>query len=202
MHQSPRLEALLLDLGNVFAFHDNALLFHRLALAFDTTPQAMQHCFEAGLWDQANRGLLPGDRLRQALVEQLERDVSQADFVAAWNCHFTVNAQMVRAVEPLVGRVKLVLLSNTHDLHLAHLRPRLPILERFDALVLSCAVGLVKPQPALYAHALAVAGTPAHATAFFDDVPAYAQAATAAGLHGRIFTTAEDFVAQLGGFGL
>lgn len=199
---APRLEALLLDLGNVFAFHDNALLFERLARAFHTTPLGFKARLEAGLWDEVNRGQLPGDLLRQRLVERLGHFVSQEEFTALWCSHFRIHHEMVRAVEPLVGRVKLVLLSNTHDLHVAHLRPQLPILERFDALVLSCEVGAVKPQPLIYARALEAAGCAPHAAAFFDDVPAYVQAASALGLHGRLYTTAHDFLAQLEAFAL
>jgi putative hydrolase of the HAD superfamily len=202
MADTPHLKALLLDLGNVFAFHDNVLLFERLARAFGTTPALFKARLEGGLWDRVNRGLLPGDALRVELVERLGVFVSRADFTALWCSHFRIHDEMVRAVEPLVGRVKLVLLSNTHDLHVAYLRPRLPILDRFDALVLSCEVGAVKPEAAIYAHALEAAGCSPDEAAFFDDVPAYAQAASALGLHGRLYTTANDFLAQLSGFTL
>lgn len=202
MPQTPHLKALLLDLGNVFAFHDNALLFARLAQAFGTTPALFQARLEGGLWDKVNRGQLPGDALRQELVERLGVFVSQADFTGLWCSHFSIHHQMVHAVEPLVGRVKLVLLSNTHDLHVTFLRPKLPILERFDALVLSCELGAVKPEPAIYARALEAAGCAPEEAAFFDDVPAYAQAACALGIHGRLYTTADDFLAQLSAFTL
>jgi putative hydrolase of the HAD superfamily len=202
MPDKPHLEALLLDLGNVFAFHDNVLLFERLARAFGTTPALFKARLDGGLWDSVNRGQLPGDALRQQLVERLGHFVSEPDFTALWSSHFRIHDEMVRAVEPLVGRVKLVLLSNTHDLHVASLRPRLPILERFDALVLSCEVGAVKPEAAIYERALEAAGCAPAAAAFFDDVPAYAQAASALGIHGRLYTTADDFLAQLSAFTL
>lgn len=187
------LRALLLDLGNVLVFHDNELLFTRLAAAFGTTREAMAARLDGGLWDRVNRGQLPGDSLRQELVARLGREVSPADFFALWNCHFTVNHPMVARVEGLVGRVRLVLLSNTHDQHVAFLRPRLPLLERFDGLVLSCEVGALKPEPAIYRRALEVAGVAPGEAAFFDDVARYAEAATALGIAGRVFTTVERF---------
>jgi putative hydrolase of the HAD superfamily len=191
------IDALILDLGNVLAFHDNERLFDEMAKAFGTTRDAMRQRLDGGLWDRVNRGQLPGDALRRELVSRLSREVSPDAWFALWNCHFTLHDEMVRSVERLVGRIRLVLLSNTHDQHVAWLRPRLPVLERFDGLVLSYEVGHVKPEPAIYERALAVAGVPAGRAAFFDDVARYADAATALGLHGRRFTTEAAFRAQL-----
>lgn len=191
------IDALILDLGNVLAFHDNERLFDALARAFATTREAMRLRLDGGLWDRVNRGQLPGDALRRELIARLGAEVSPEAWFALWNCHFTLHDAMVAEVEALVGRVPLVLLSNTHDQHIAYLRPRLPVLERFDGLVLSYEVGHVKPEPAIYQRALELAKVPAARAAFFDDVPRYAEAATALGLHGRVFTTAAAFREQL-----
>lgn len=191
------IDALILDLGNVLAFHDNEKLFSEMARAFGSTREAMRARLDGGLWERVNRGQLPGDALRLELVARLGREVAPVEWFNLWNCHFTVHDEMVREVERLVGRVRLVLLSNTHDQHVAWLRPRLPVLERFDGLVLSCEVGAMKPDEAIYRRALELAKVPAHRAAFFDDVPRYAEAASALGLHGRVFTTVEAFREQL-----
>lgn len=191
------IDALLLDLGNVLAFHDNARLFERMAACFGTTKDAMQQRLDGGLWDRVNRGSLPGPALLAELNARLGARVDAATWFEVWNCHFTVNEPMVRAVEALIGRVRLVLLSNTHDQHVAYLRPKLPVLERFDGLVLSYEVGAIKPEPAIYRRALDVAQVPAARAAFFDDVPRYADAASALGIHGRVFTDVHRFQAEL-----
>ena len=180
------LDAIILDLGNVLAFHDNVKLFAEMARAFDTTPDALKERLEGGLWERVNRGQLPGDSLRRELVERLGKDVSPQDWFEVWNCHFTLNEPMVTMVDFLVGQVKLVLLSNTHDQHIAYVRPKLPVLEKFDGLIFSCDVGLMKPQKAIYEKALAAAGTAPWKTAFFDDVKSYAIAATQVGVHSQI----------------
>lgn len=195
------LDALILDLGNVLAFHDNTKLFAEMARAFDATPAAMKERLDGGLWERVNRGQLPGDSLRQELVSRLGKALSPAAWFDLWNCHFTVNEPMVTMVQFLAGQVKLVLLSNTHDQHFAYLRPRLPVLEQFDALVLSYETGLIKPEKGIYEKALAAAGTAPWKTAFFDDVKAYATAATQVGIHGRVFTTVEQFQEDLARLG-
>lgn len=195
------MDAVILDLGNVLAFHDNEKLFSEMAKAFHTSRDELRARLEGGLWDRVNRGLLPGDSLRQELVRRLGRELSRDAWFELWNCHFTLHHEMIDVVEGLVGRVRLVLLSNTHDQHVAWLRPRLPVLERFDALVLSYEVGAVKPERLIYEKALAAAAVPPTRAVFFDDVTKYAEAAGQVGLHGRVFTTAARFVEDLRALG-
>jgi putative hydrolase of the HAD superfamily len=196
------VQAVVLDLGNVLAFHDNEKLFRELAFAFETTPEAMKARLDGGLWDRANRGQLPGDALRVELNARLGGALDPERWFELWNCHFTINDAMVAQVERLLGRVRLVLLSNTHDQHMAWLRPRLPILERFDGLVLSYEVGMVKPERGIYEKALQLAGVLPWRAVFFDDVERYAVAAGLVGMHGRLFRSAHEFPAQLEALGV
>jgi putative hydrolase of the HAD superfamily len=125
-----------------------------------------------------------------------------AEFAPLWSSHFTVHEAVLPRVESLVGRVKLVLLSNTNALHVAWLRPRLPLLQRFDAVLMSCEVGMVKPDPAFFQLALQRAGCAPGEAAFFDDLPEFVEAANALGIQGRLFTDAPTFDAQLRALGL
>jgi putative hydrolase of the HAD superfamily len=202
MSTPPPPRAVILDLGNVLVFHDNALLFRRLgARAGLPLAEAERRISGAG-WTAANRGLLGAEAIRRDICGALGVDLPAEEFNALWSSHFTVHEAVLPRVEKLVGRVKLVLLSNTNVLHVAWLRPRLPLLERFDSLVLSCEVGLVKPEPAIYQEALRRAGCEPHEAAFFDDLPEFVEAANALGLRGRLFTTAEAFDEQLKALGL
>lgn len=195
------MNALLLDLGNVLAFHDNELLFRELATLFGSSSEAFRARLDGGLWQRVNTGQLPGDALRAELCARLGVEVSADDFERAWCCHFTLNEPMIRAVERLVGQTRLVLLSNTHDLHVRHLRPLLPVLQRFDALVFSCEVGVMKPDPRIFEAALKVAGVRPEQAVFFDDLPRFVDAAQALGITARLFTDAERFEAQLAELG-
>src|SRR5262245_61891815 len=199
---APRIDAVLLDLGNVLALHDNRLLFDRLAAEFGTDLAQIEARIDRGLWDRVNRGKLPGDSLRRELSKKLEREISSEAWREAWSCHFTVHDSMVALVERLVGRVRLVLVSNTHDLHVANLRPRIPVLDRFDGLVLSCETGFVKPEPEIYRRAIEVADVEASRAVFFDDVEPFVEAAKREGLHAFVFTTTDRARADLASLGL
>jgi FMN phosphatase YigB (HAD superfamily) len=194
--------ALILDLGNVLVFHDNARLFMRLGQRVGLSgPEVAQRLTGAG-WTAANRGLLDQEAIRRDVCGSLGVEVPMEEFFPLWNCHFTVHEAVLPRVEALVGRVKLALLSNTNKLHMAYLRPKLPLLERFDAVLLSCEEGHVKPEPAFYQLALERLGCAPHEAAFFDDLPEFVEAANALGIRGHVFTDAPAFDAQLKALGL
>lgn len=196
------VKAVLLDLGNVLVFHDNALLFTRLgARAGLTGPEVGQRLTGAG-WTAANRGLLDAEAIRQDVCRGLGVDVPMAEFAPLWSSHFTLHHAVLPRVEGLVGRVKLGLVSNTNALHAAYLRPLLPLLQRFDSVVMSCEVGHVKPEPDIFRLALEGVGCAPGEAAFFDDLPEFVEASNALGLRGHLFTTADAFDAQLKGLGL
>lgn len=196
------VKAVLLDLGNVLVFHDNALLFTRLgARAGLAGPEVARRLTGAG-WTAANRGLLDAEGIRQDVCRALGVDLPMAEFAPLWSSHFTLHTAVLPRVEGLVGRVKLGLVSNTNALHVAYLRPLLPVLQRFDSVVMSCEVGHVKPEPEIFQRALDGVGCAPHEAAFFDDLQEYVDAADGLGLRGRLFTTADAFDAQLKGLGL
>jgi FMN phosphatase YigB (HAD superfamily) len=199
---TPPLRALLLDLGNVLVFHDNALLFRGLGARAGLSQVEAERRLSGTGWTAANWGLLGAEGIRRDVCGSLGLDVPAEEFDALWSSHFTVHEAVLPRVEGLVGRVKLGLLSNTNVLHVAFLRPKLPVLERFDQVLLSCEVGLVKPEPAFYLEALRRLGCAPEEVAFFDDLPEYVHAANALGLRGHLFTTAEAFDAQLEALGL
>jgi glucose-1-phosphatase len=196
------IETVMLDFGNVLMFHDNALLFRTLAARAGREPAQVAKVVESEDWTRANRGELDSEGIRRWICSELGCDIPRREFFALWSCHFRVHTAVLPIVERLSQRAKLVLLSNTNALHVEYFRPRMPILARFHALVLSNEVGKVKPEPEFYEEALRRAGTAPERTAFFDDVQGYVDAASALGIHGRLFTTAEKFEASLRELGI
>jgi putative hydrolase of the HAD superfamily len=123
--------------------------------------------------------------------------VTREAFMEACNSHYRFNTELFPIVEDLAQRLPLALLSNINPAHAEYLVPRLPILKRFQHVLLSFEVGFVKPETAFYQAAIDRLGVPAQDVAFFDDIPAYVDAARALGLQGHVFTTNEVFLATL-----
>jgi len=192
-----RVQVVVLDLGNVLVFHDNLLLVNRLAERAGTDVVPISNALAGPLSEAINRGVYDAEGIRREVCAILGVDIPMSEFAELWSSHFTPYEDMVSRVAALAQKVRLVLLSNTNALHWDFLRPRLPALQYFDRCLVSHELGLVKPEPAIYEKALEAGGAPAERTAFFDDIPAYVEAASSLGIHGRVFTTAEAFDAQL-----
>ncbi len=195
------VDTVFLDLGNVLVFHDDEKLLRELAALGGRSVDEIRNAL-APLWDPCHRGHLAGDGLREAVSRVVGAPLHRDAFRRVWNCHFRIHDAVMPLVEALADRVKLFLLSNTNAAHIEFVRPLLPILERFDGLVLSYQVGLAKPEPEIFAAALKMAGTRPEHAAYFDDVETYVVAAQALGIRGRVFTDAPTFRKDLRELGL
>ncbi len=197
------VEAVIFDLGNVLVFHDNALMYRCLGERASLSGEAVGRALAAReLFEGTNRGRLDAAAIHREVCRTLGLDLEMDEFAALWSCHFTVNEAVLPLVEGLAGRVKLVLLSNTNALHTAYLRPRLALLERFDHLLFSNEVGLIKPEAAFFREALTRAGVAPEAAAFFDDHPPFVEAARGLGIRAYLFRDTDEFAGHLRELGL
>ena len=198
-----RIQAVVLDLGNVLVFHDDLVLFQRLSAWGGADPEHIRKRM-LELWDSINRGDLAGDELRRTVCQVAGAKVPMeaAPFFALWNCHFRVHREILPMLDALLGQVKVVLLTNVNEMHWRFVRPLLPQFERFHDLVVSCDLRLAKPDPEIFQAALTRSGLRAEETAYFDDVPRYVEVAKAMGIHARVFTDAPTFRAQLAELGI
>jgi len=199
----PAIDAVFLDLGNVLAFHDDPVLFRRMS-EWGGAPADRIHERMRALWDPINRGTLAGEELRRVVcrVAGSETPMAAGPFFELWNCHFRINHELLPMVDALLGQVKVLLLTNTNELHWRYVRPLIPQFERFTGLVVSCDLLLAKPDPEIYRVALARAAVPPGNAAYFDDVPGFVEAASALGIHGRVFTDVPAFRTQLAELGI
>ncbi|HEY5638858.1 MAG TPA: HAD-IA family hydrolase, partial [Dehalococcoidia bacterium] len=95
------------------------------------------------------------------------------------------------------------IISNTIPGMEERLRTEMPhLIPIFDVRIGSGDVGVAKPDPAIFQHALEAAGAEPEASVFTDDVSAYAAAAREIGMHGFHFTGYEQFAADLRSLGV
>ncbi len=75
------------------------------------------------------------------------------------------------------------MLSNTNELHLARMRDEMGLVACMDHCYASHEIGIVKPDPGIYAHVIEALGVPAGDVAFFDDNAGNVDAARTAGMN-------------------
>jgi len=197
---SPRV--VFLDLGNVLAFHDNALLFRELGKRAGLAGEEVEKRLMTPEWEQANRGTLGANDLRRFVSAAVGYEFNEQEFYKVWNCHFTVHEEVLPLIDALRSKARVGVISNTNAVHVQYLRTVLPVLDVLSPLLLSCEVGLVKPERELFEKACRRAGCSPSEAVFFDDIQEYVDAARIAGLSSRLFTTARQFAADLASMGL
>ena len=196
------IRALILDLGTVLIFHDNEQLYRELAAACGSTPEAILAALRSDVGRRMNTTDGPPEIVYEMVAPAIGFPGDVERFAAIWNGIFQPNEAIVPIVEALHGRVPLFVLSNTNAMHMAYIRPRLPVLEHFDAILTSHELGLIKPEPAIYRAALVTAGVRPEEAAFFDDLPGHVEGARQVGIRGFVFTDERQFAEDLQRLGL
>jgi putative hydrolase of the HAD superfamily len=136
-------------------------------------------------WQQLNAdwGLSPAELARL-----------RADFPAG----DALDDSLIAALRRMRRHVRLALISNAFDSLREELHTRWPIAELFDVIVVSAEIGTMKPDPAIYHHALQLLALPPHQTVFIDDFAHNIAGARAIGMHAIHYPPHHD-ATHLGG---
>jgi glucose-1-phosphatase len=198
------IKALVFDFGNVIGFFDHYLTLNRLARYTDMAPAAMYAAIYNGeLEDAFESGRIP-------LAEFLERfrrtcglACEDAVLSAAVADIFRPNPEVCALLPVLKPRYRLILGSNTNELHARHFRAQFAdVLRHFDAVVLSYEIGVRKPKAGFFAHCQRLAGCAPAECVFIDDLAANVAGAQACGWQGIVYTGSEDLRQRLAALGI
>ncbi len=111
---------------------------------------------------------------------------------------FQLNDSIVPVLQQLkAAGQRLVLLSNTSMAHVRFIERNFQVLNYLDARVLSCEVGVMKPDEPIFRAALAQAQCPAENCFYTDDIEAYTAAAATLGIQTHTYRQTDLLVAEL-----
>ncbi|MEI6675370.1 MAG: HAD family phosphatase [Verrucomicrobiota bacterium] len=160
----------LFDIGRVLLDFDFESLLARL-LPPDSEAAHVRLGVLLERKDEFETGAIEPDAYIAWALEVLGSDASPDEFRYAW-CHiFTPNLPMSQTVRELAAAGhRLILFSNTNALHCPWVLEFFPGFSLFHAAVLSFQVGAIKPDPAIYQHAIATHGLDPAATFYIDDL--------------------------------
>jgi len=106
-----------------------------------------------------------------------------SQFKKVWcSCFTGLNKEMEILLKKLKKNYKLILLSNTDEIHFHYARKKYKILEIFDDYVLSYEVGYSKPNPMIFLKALRKAKTNPGQIVYIDDLYQFVLAAKTFGI--------------------
>lgn len=152
-------------------------------------------------WHRLERGEIGLTDYGVAVLEIARESGVELDFgkLRGFNSRITVNEQVVARVRELraAGYRTAVLTNNVKEMADSW-RALIPVDELFDAVVDSSSVGVRKPNPAIFRHALDVLGGIAPDEAvFLDDAEGNVDGARVAGLHAVHVVDVDSALAEL-----
>lgn len=198
------IDTFLFDMGNVLVYFSHPQMCRQIADVCGCSAEEIRSLmFDRGWEGEIERGQITDAELQQRLETYFHRPLSLPELVHAASDIFTLNTPMLSIVRSLKRQHKrLVLLSNTSFAHIEFVRREFEILNDFDELVLSCAVGAMKPEAAIYQAALAKIQCHPERCFYTDDIEPYVLEGRRFGLQAEVFTTAESLIEQLASRGI
>ncbi|HZT79321.1 MAG TPA: HAD family phosphatase [Gemmataceae bacterium] len=198
------IRTLVFDLGNVIAFFDHRRASKRLAEHSGMTAEEVHAVlFDKRLEDDYESGRLATEELLRYARKRCGFTCPDEVLIEAYGDIFWPNPNVIDLLPRLKPNYRLLLLSNTCDLHARKFLPQFAdALRHFDALVLSHQVGLRKPRPEMFAHALQLARCRAEECLLIDDLPANVAGAKACGWQGIVYRGAEELRRELAEHGV
>lgn len=137
------------------------------------------------------------------LIKKFQLSLSFEEFCGLWNRVLDPGTILPELLfERLATKCRLVLLSNTDPIHVAHFEATFPFVRHFSVRVYSCRVGSSKPSPAIYHHTLREIDALPEETMFIDDMRENIDAAASLGITAFHFTSADEFLAEFSRLGL
>jgi putative hydrolase of the HAD superfamily len=200
------IETIAFDFGQVIGYFD-----HRRALAklirYTDMPVAEMYAaiFGGDLEDKFESGRIDSAEFLQRFrtLCRLRAECDEEFLATAVADVFWPNDEVCALVPRLKQRYRLVLGSNTNELHARRFVPQFhDVLRHFDALVLSHQIGARKPSPAFFDEMARQAKCPAERCVFIDDLPANVAGARACGWQGIVYTDVEKLCAAFGKLGV
>ncbi|MCS6851993.1 MAG: HAD family phosphatase [Gemmataceae bacterium] len=193
------IRAIVLDFGNVIGFFDHRRAIRKMASYTDVAEEALVgRLYDPELEDAYESGRLTTPEFLRTLRQRGGFRCSDDILADCFADIFWHNPEVCALIPELAARYRLVLGSNTTELHSLRFRQQFAEqLRYFHALVLSHEVGARKPRPAFYEHCCRRAGHRPDECLFIDDLPANVAGAEACGLRGMVYRPGSDLRGQL-----
>ena len=188
---------ILFDLGNVLVRVDYGGFLRTLGFDHEMAARELYELLEEDS-RAYEMGKVTAEEFLGVINAKLQRSYTFEEFRRAWVSILPSPVPGVsKLVERLVSEYRLMLLSNTNELHFRHSTESFPILRHFERCFLSYQVGALKPEPAIYQCVLKDVDVPPRQVLFIDDLEQNVQAGRNAGMVGVVFRGADSLQSEL-----
>ena len=179
-----QIKAVLFDLGKVIVHFNFDPAFKRLSKASGVPVREIEDFFvSSGLEVPYDGGKISSRQFHQEIQKGLKHSISFEKFKKIWNEIFTPITGVIRIIQRLHGKKRLVLISNTNEMHFAYIRKKYPVIKKFNKLLLSYEEKMRKPDERFYAKAAKACLAKPQEILYIDDRLDFTQAADELGFH-------------------
>ena len=193
------IKALIFDLGNVIVPVETEKTITELAALCRRDPAELRALIATSEeLDRHQTGRMTTADLIAHLQRMLSFKCESEVFNRAWNSMLLPAPLLpTELFRELSKRYRLLVLSDTNEIHFEYIRENYEAMKYFDDFVLSYEVGDVKPSPVMFREAVRRAGCEPGECLFTDDKPINIEGAINCGLEAILFTTPEVFLREL-----
>lgn len=177
------IDAVFFDIGNVLLRFDPKAVAAKMAWQLRRHPLKLaQYLWKTKTVDAIERGQMSAEQLYAIFRDEFGYRGSFAQFKDFWCDHFTLDRVNFGLLQRLARAKRVYLLSNTNALHYEYIQRRYAFPRHVHGAILSYELGLRKPEPAIYAAAVKLAGVEPARCLFIDDLEENVAAARRFGL--------------------
>lgn len=193
------LKTVIFDLGNVLFFFDHNKMIHQIGDCCGIKPDELKKIFfQHQVHAAYETGQIDSSDVHRILKTHGTKPFTLQEWMEAASDIFTPNLSIYPLIESLKRKgIRLVLLSNTSEVHYNYIYSHYPILRLFDAKILSYEVKSSKPQPQIYQTAIQRIECPLDQCFYTDDIPEFISAARRAGIDSEVFVGVPELRAHL-----
>lgn len=190
---------MVFDLGNVLIPFDYNIVVEGLEKVETGLGKKFAELYHQNyhIHRQHEKGELTSGEFVEIMLGWLEHKMSGEEFCKIYSSLFTVNEKMIELLPKLKQNYKLVLLSNTNEIHKKYGWQHYEFIQHFDKLILSHEVGAIKPEPEIYEAVEQFTQAPASEHLFTDDIEEYMNAAKEKGWDAVQFVGYDEYMAEL-----
>jgi len=188
------IQNIIFDLGGVLIEWNPAKVVHR----FTTDPKArsilMQEIFKHPDWAEKDRGgILEAEAIARFAQRTGFPETKIKSLMVAVNESLELKEDTFHLLNELFAQgYPLYCLSNLPGEHYAHLRSLYEFWDKFEGIVISGFVKMVKPEPEIYQYILDAYHLEPSTCIFIDDSPRNIEVARLLGINGIVFTDAQS----------
>lgn len=192
------IKAIILDLEGVIMITKENDLSMMIAKKLDAPYEKVYEIFYGEMNDRIDLGEITQGEFNAYVVDALQISKDKITLLdQAINEDLFIDTVFMEKIAGLRGRYKIGLLSNYSDDLRGMIEHKWKISGAFDEIIISCEVGLLKPDPAIFNLMLDRLGTRAEEAVFVDDRMRNIEGAKKVGMQTVFYETREQALGEL-----